>query len=76
MNIHYFAKLSTRLFSPLIAIFILVLLTLIIYVPGVTKEQTINTAIASAEGTVKQYKAIQSNPWLLHQEYYKESCRQ
>jgi len=58
MNIHYFAKLSTRLFSPLIAIFILVLLTLIIYVPGVTKEQTINTAIASAEGTVKQYKAI------------------
>ncbi|KGJ89922.1 methyl-accepting chemotaxis protein [Colwellia psychrerythraea] len=58
MRIPYFVKLSTRLFSPLIAIFTLVLLTLIIYVPSVTKDQTIKTAISSAEGTVKQYKAI------------------
>jgi methyl-accepting chemotaxis protein len=58
MSINYFKKLSTRLFMPLIIIFILVLLVLTIYVPSITKEHTIEAAISSAESTVKQYKAI------------------
>ena len=54
----YFRKLSTRLFSPLVIILVIVLIILMSYVPGITKEQAINTAISSAESTVKQYKAI------------------
>jgi len=53
-------KLSTRLFTPMIVIFILVLFILTLYVPSVTKSHTIDTAIASAQDTVKQYKAIRA----------------
>jgi len=58
MAINYINKLSTRLFTPLIIVFTIVLLILFFYVPKVTEEITINTAISSAEDTVKQYKAI------------------
>ncbi|OHU89149.1 MULTISPECIES: methyl-accepting chemotaxis protein [Pseudoalteromonas] len=58
MAIPYFDKLSTRLFAPLVFIFLVVLLVLLIYVPSITKQHTIDNAIASAESTVKQYKAI------------------
>ena len=54
----FFAKLSTRLFLPLVAILILVTIILVIYIPSVTKENAIASAIKSAESTVKQYKAI------------------
>ncbi len=58
MAIKYTDKLSTRLFTPLIIIFVLVLIILTVYVPSVTKSHTIEAAVASAEDTVKQYKAI------------------
>jgi len=58
MVINYFSKLSTRLFAPLVIVIIFVFIILMTYVPSVTKEQAINTAILSAESTVKQYKAI------------------
>lgn len=51
-------KLSTRIFSPLIVIVVIVIIILMLYVPNVTKEHAINTAITSAESTVKQYKTI------------------
>jgi len=58
MVTHYFGKLSTRLFAPLVIVIILVLIILMTYVPSVTREQAIDTAIISAESTVKQYKTI------------------
>jgi len=58
MNIPYTNKLSTRLFTPLIIIFALVIVTLLFYVPSITQQGAINNAIASAESTVRQYKAI------------------
>ncbi|GLX80511.1 hypothetical protein tinsulaeT_38510 [Thalassotalea insulae] len=58
MTGNFFKKLSTRLFSPLVVILILVLVVLSTYVPKVTKDNAIDTAIASAESTVKQYKLI------------------
>jgi len=59
-NIHFFEKLSTRLFTPLVVIFIFVIIILITYVPSVTQEHTINSAISTAENTVRQYKSIRS----------------
>ena len=53
-NIHFFDKLSTRLFTPLVVIFIFVIIILITYVPSVTQEHTINSAISTAENTVRQ----------------------
>lgn len=58
MTIKYQNKLSTRLFSPLIIIFILMFIILSFYVPKITKENAVNTAIQSAESTVNQYKTI------------------
>ncbi len=55
---NFFKKLSTRLFSPLVVILLLVLIILSTYVPMVTKENAIDIAITSAESTVKQYKLI------------------
>ncbi len=60
MTTHYMRKLSTRLFSPLVIIVILVFIVLLTYVPSVTKEHTINAAINSAQSTVQQYKTIRS----------------
>jgi len=57
-KINFFEKLSTRIFTPLIVIFVFVILILMMYLPSVTKEHTINSAITTAENTVKQYKAI------------------
>jgi len=57
-KISFFERLSTRLFTPLIAIFILVIIILITYVPYVTQEYTIKSAISTAENTVRQYKSI------------------
>jgi len=57
-KINFFERLSTRLFTPLVAIFIVVIIILITYVPYVTKEYTIKSAISTAENTVKQYKSI------------------
>ena len=54
----FFGKLSVRLFSPLVILLIVVVLFLIFYVPGVTREHAIEAAIESAESTVKQYKTI------------------
>lgn len=58
MNIQYKNKLSTRLFAPLLIVFILVFIVLGFYVPSITKENAVETAINSAESTVNQYKAI------------------
>jgi len=58
MNIPYTNKLSTRLFTPLIIVFIIVIITLLFYVPSITREGAINNAITSAESTVRQYKMI------------------
>jgi methyl-accepting chemotaxis protein len=58
MNIAFTKKLSTRLFTPLIVIFTIVLIILASYVPNITKQNAIDTATASAESTVSQFKAI------------------
>jgi len=58
MAIAYKDKLSTRLFTPLVVIFIIIFILLAFYVPNITKENAINSAIESAESTVKQYKTI------------------
>ena len=58
MAIAYKNKLSTRLFAPLVLIFIFIFMVLSFYVPTITKDIAIETAIKSAESTVKQYKAI------------------
>ncbi|OUR62125.1 hypothetical protein A9Q74_06670 [Colwellia sp. 39_35_sub15_T18] len=58
MAIAYQNKLSTRLFAPLVIIFIFIFVVLSFYVPNITKENAIEAAINSAESTVKQYKTI------------------
>lgn len=58
MNIPYANKLSTRLFTPLVIIFVLAVIALLFYVPSITQQGAIDTAISSAESTVRQYKAI------------------
>ena len=58
MSIAYQNKLSTRLFAPLVIIFIFIFIVLSFYVPSITKRNAIETAINSAESTVKQYKTI------------------
>ncbi len=58
MSSNYFGKLSTRLFSPLVLILVVVFIVLFTYVPHVTKEHAIASAISSAESTVQQYKTI------------------
>jgi len=57
-SITFFDKLSTRLFTPLLVIFVGVIVILLIYVPSVTQKHTIDSAISTAENTVKQYKNI------------------
>ena len=57
-SINFFDKLSTRLFTPLLVIFVAVIVILLVYVPSVTQKHTIDSAIATAENTVKQYKTI------------------
>jgi len=57
-EIKFFKKISTRLFTPLIVIFIFVIIILVTYLPSVTKNHTINAAVSTAENTVNQYKAI------------------
>jgi len=54
----FFKKLSTKLFAPLMLIIVLVIIILMVYVPNVTRQHTINSAITSAESTVLQYKTI------------------
>jgi len=58
MAIRYIGKLSTKLFAPLMVVFIFVLAMLIFYVPVVTHNHMVNSAISTGEDTVKQYKAI------------------
>lgn len=58
MAIAYKDKLSTRLFTPLVIIFVIIFALLAFYVPHITKNNAIISAIASAESTVKQYKTI------------------
>ncbi|QBG34487.1 methyl-accepting chemotaxis protein [Litorilituus sediminis] len=58
MAIAFQDKLSTRLFTPLIIIFVLIFIVLSYYVPNLTKNNAIESAIRSAELTVKQYKTI------------------
>lgn len=58
MAIAYKDKLSTRLFTPLVVIFIIIFALLAFYVPNITKNNAIISAIDSAEATVKQYKTI------------------
>jgi len=57
-SVSFFQKLSTRLFTPLLVIFVIVIFILIFYIPKVTQKHTIDTAISTAENTVKQYKTI------------------
>jgi len=57
-TINFFDKLSTRLFTPLLVIFVAVIVILLVYVPSVTQEHTIDSAISTAENTVRQYKTI------------------
>jgi len=57
-SITFFDKLSTRLFTPLLVIFVGVIVILLVYVPSVTQQHTIDSAISTAENTVKQYKTI------------------
>jgi len=59
-KINFFEKLSTRLFTPLVVIFIFVIIILIVYVPSVTQKHTIKAAISTADNTVRQYKNIRS----------------
>lgn len=54
----FFGKLSSRLFSPLIIIFAIVIVILVLYVPNVTRTLAVESAIVSATSTVQQYKAI------------------
>lgn len=58
MDITYTSKLSKRLFAPLIVIFTAVIIVLVTVVPGITKNNAVQMAEASATNTVKQYKAI------------------
>ena len=58
MAIPYKDKLSTRLFTPLVIIFVIIFVLLAFYVPNITKNNAIISAIDSAESTVKQYKTI------------------
>jgi len=58
MAIAYKDKLSTRLFTPLVIIFIIIFALLAFYVPNITKNNAIISAVDSAEATVKQYKTI------------------
>lgn len=58
MNIPYANRLSTWLFTPLVIIFVLAVIALLFYVPSITQQGAIDTAISSAESTVRQYKAI------------------
>ncbi len=58
MAIAFKDKLSSRLFTPLVIIFVLVFIVLGFYVPSITKNNAIKSAIESAESTVKQYKTI------------------
>ena len=58
MAIAYRDKLSTRLFTPLVIIFLVIFALLAFYVPNITKNNAIISAISSAEATVKQYKTI------------------
>jgi len=59
-NVNFFEKLSTRLFTPLIVVFIFIIIILMVYVPSVTQKHTIKSAVSTAENTVKQYKSIRS----------------
>mgnify|MGYP000105792092 CR=1 FL=1 len=58
MQSNFWRKLSTRLFSPLVAILVLVLIIIVTYIPNVIRTHAIESAVTSAESTVKQYKAI------------------
>ncbi len=58
MTIAFKNKLSTRLFAPLIIIFLLTFAVLSFYVPNITRGNAISLAIESAESTVQQYKTI------------------
>jgi len=51
-------KLSTRLFAPLIISFLIIISILSFYISSITRDNAIDTAISSAELTVKQYKII------------------
>ena len=51
-------KLITRLFAPLIISFLIILSVLSFYISSITRDNAIDTAISSAELTVKQYKII------------------
>ena len=51
-------KLITRLFAPLIISFLIILSILSFYISSITRDNAIDTAISSAELTVKQYKII------------------
>ena len=53
MAIRYIGKLSTKLFAPLMVVFIFVLAMLIFYVPVVTHNHMVNSAISTGEDTVK-----------------------
>ncbi len=54
----YKDKLSTRLFSPLIIIFILIFIVLSFYVPSITKDNAIKSAIISAESPLNNTRLL------------------
>jgi len=58
MDNTFAGKLSTKLFAPLVIILVVVIIILLNYVPNVTKQHTISSAINSAQSTVLQYKTI------------------
>ncbi len=51
-------SLYTKLFAPIVLIFGAIIIVMMVYIPSITKENAIKSAIPSAESTVKQYKAI------------------
>ncbi|MBL4682905.1 MAG: methyl-accepting chemotaxis protein [Pseudomonadales bacterium] len=53
-------SLFVKLFAPLIVIFVLAAIGLGIYIPSITKDNVIESALVSATSTAQQYKAIRS----------------
>lgn len=52
------SKIFTKLFTPLLVVFALVIAVLLLYVPSAIRENTIDAAIPAAVSTVQQYKTI------------------
>lgn len=58
MSITVRTSLATKLYTPLLGIFGLVMVVLLTYVPSIVLENAVNSATSSAVSTVNQYKIL------------------